>query len=81
MNDRVAIVLDRDLLRGSTSGMSRAKVQHTLIGGDVVYDAGSQSQRRSAERFAAAQSLARATDPHGRHADCCQADQRGGSPA
>ena len=75
------IVLDRDLLRGSTSAMSRAKVQHTLIGGDVVYDAGSQSQRRPAERFAAAQSLARATDPHDRHADCCSSGRRGGSPA
>jgi predicted amidohydrolase YtcJ len=74
------IVLDRDLLRGSTSAMSRAKVQHTLIGGDVVYDAGSQSQRRPAERFAAAQSLARATDPHDRHADCCNSGRRGGSP-
>ena len=29
------IVLDRDLMRGSTSGMSRAKVQYTLIGGEV----------------------------------------------
>lgn len=75
------IVLDRDLLRGSTSAMSRAQVQQTLIGGEVVYDAGSQSQRRSAERFAATQSVARATDPHGRHAGCCQAGRRGGSPA
>lgn len=75
------IVLDRDLLRGSTSGMSRAKVEHTLIGGEVVYDADSQSQRRSAQRFAAAQSLARATDPHGRHADCCHAGRRDDSPA
>lgn len=74
------IVLDRDLLRGSTSRMSRAEVQHTLVDGEVVYDAGSQSQRRSAERFAATQSLARATDPHGRHADCCQAGRRGDSP-
>lgn len=48
--------------------------------GGHVHDAGSQSQRRSAEPFAATQSLARATDPHGRHADCCQAGRRGDSP-
>jgi predicted amidohydrolase YtcJ len=66
------IVLDRDLLRGSTTHMSGAKVRHTLIGGDVVYDAGSAGQRRSAERFAAAQTFAANGDPHDRHVNCCQ---------
>ena len=66
------IVLDRDLLRGSTTRMRGAQVRHTLVGGDVVYDAGSDSQRRSAERFAAAQSFAAHADPHDRHARCCQ---------
>lgn len=74
------IVLDRDLMRGSTDAMSRAEVKYTLIDGEVVYDADSLSQRRSVERFAAAQGFARATDPHGRHADCCQGGQRGDSP-
>ena len=63
------IVLDRDLLRGSTTHMSGAKVRHTLVAGDVVYDAGSGSQRRSAERFAAAQVFAAPSDPH---ASCCR---------
>lgn len=75
------IVLDRDLLRGSTSGMSRAMVQHTLIDGEVAYDAASQGQRRSVERFAAAQGFARHTDPHARHTGCCQTGRRGDSPA
>lgn len=64
------IVLDRNLMAGSPDRMSRAKVQHTLVDGDVLYDA-SSSQRRSAERFAATQTLARSSDPHTRHADCC----------
>jgi predicted amidohydrolase YtcJ len=71
------IVLDRDLLRGSTIHMSRAEVRHTLIGGDVVYDAGSVSQRRSTERFAAAQTFAANGDPHSRHASCCQGGEQG----
>jgi predicted amidohydrolase YtcJ len=75
------IVLDRDLMRGSSSGMSRAKVQHTLIDGEIVYDAGSQSQRQSVDRFAAAHAFARSTDPHGRHADCCQGGQQSDPPA
>lgn len=67
------IVLDRDLLRGSTARMGRAVVRHTLIAGDVVYDAGSASHRRSADRFAAARVFAAKSDPHDRHASCCQA--------
>jgi hypothetical protein len=71
------IVLDRDLLRGSTTDMGGAEVRHTLVDGDVVYDAGSGSQRRSAERFAAAQVFAANGDPHGRHASCCQGAEQG----
>ena len=66
------IVLDRDLLRGSTARMSRAEVRHTLVAGEVVYDAGSASHRRSAGRFAAAQAFAAKVDPHERHTGCCQ---------
>jgi len=64
------IVLDRDLLRGSTTHLSGAKVQHTLVDGDVVFDAGSDDQRRAAERFGVLQAFARPADPHARHAGC-----------
>ena len=70
------IVLDRDLMRTSSDAMSRAEVQYTLVDGEVVYDAGSQSQRRSVERFAAAQAFARTADPRDRHANCCQAHRQ-----
>jgi len=65
------MVLDRDVMRGSTTHLSGAQVRHTLVNGDVVYDAGSESQRRSVERFAAAHRFARRVDPHDRHGGCC----------
>lgn len=61
------VVMDRDLLVGSTDRLRGAKVQHTLINGKVVYDASSDSARNLARRTAAMTATTKGSRDH----SCC----------
>jgi predicted amidohydrolase YtcJ len=63
------IVLDRDVTRVSLGDLRDTVVQHTLVAGKVVYDAGSSSARAAAARTAASGAGAMAH----RHEVCCGA--------
>jgi len=63
------VVLDRDVTRVSLADVRGSVVRHTLVGGKVVYDAGSTSARAAAARVAASG----AATGIRRHEHCCGA--------
>ena len=67
------IIVDRDITSGPVSDMREARVNHTMIAGQVVYDATSTSQRTAARKMAVLGGIGPAghDSAFGRHAACC----------
>jgi len=67
------IILDRDITHGPVSEIREATVNHTMIAGEVVYDATVASQRGVVRKMAALAGIGPAghDSVFGRHTACC----------
>jgi predicted amidohydrolase YtcJ len=67
------IILDRDITSGPVNEIREAAVKHTMIAGEVVYDATSTSQRGAVRKMAALAGIGPTGHDtvFGRHAACC----------